>query len=90
MGFKLGVVIGFAAGYVLGTKAGQQRFDQIRRTADKAWHSPPAEKIKATASDAAGDIGHKAIDAVKNIKDRAQESDEPVVSARLDGNGALK
>ena len=90
MGFKLGATLGFAAGYVLGSKAGQQRYSQIKRTAEKAWHSPPAERIKTTASDAAGDLGQKAADAVKSIKDRTSDSDEPVVSARLDGNGALK
>lgn len=90
MGFKLGLVLGFGAGYVLGTKAGQQRYEQIRRTAGKAWSSPPAEKIRSTASNAAGDIGHKAVDAVKGIKDRAQEGSEPAVAARLEGNGSLK
>jgi hypothetical protein len=31
MGFRLGMVTGFAAGYYLGTKAGRQRYDQINR-----------------------------------------------------------
>ncbi len=33
MRFKLGLTIGFAAGYVLGARAGRERYEQIR----KAW-----------------------------------------------------
>jgi hypothetical protein len=31
MGFRVGMVTGFAAGYYLGARAGRQRYDQINR-----------------------------------------------------------
>ncbi|MGM1029117.1 MAG: hypothetical protein ACQEWM_04485 [Actinomycetota bacterium] len=69
-------VIGLGAGYVLGAKAGRQRYEQIASAADKVWHSPSvtkqrhevqhfvetkAPKLVETAQAAAGD----AIDKVK-------------------------
>ncbi len=31
MRFRLGLVLGFATGYYLGTRAGRERYEQIRR-----------------------------------------------------------
>ncbi len=62
-------VIGLGAGYVLGAKAGRQRYEQIASAADKVWNSPSvqkqrdevqhfvetkAPKLVETATDAAG------------------------------------
>ena len=41
---KLGLVVGFGLGYVLGSRAGRARYEQIKRTADKVWHSDPVQK----------------------------------------------
>ncbi|MGH2795420.1 MAG: hypothetical protein ACRDKG_14075 [Actinomycetota bacterium] len=46
MRFRMGLALGFGAGYVLGSKAGRQRYEQIERTTKKIWESPPAEKIR--------------------------------------------
>ena len=94
MSFKTGIFIGFAAGYVLGSKAGRERYDQIRRTAEKAWGSGPAEKLRSTAAVAAGDVGHKAVEAVKHLRpgsgdgaeDLLRDIDPLVTAARGDGN----
>lgn len=37
-------VIGLGAGYVLGAKAGRQRYEQIASAADKVWNSPTVTK----------------------------------------------
>ncbi len=37
---RMGLLIGVAIGYVLGTKAGRERYEQIRRAARAAWESP--------------------------------------------------
>ena len=51
MGFRFGFLSGFGAGYYLGTRAGQQRYDQINRTLSKARRSTvvetAAEKARA-------------------------------------------
>jgi len=36
MRFRLGVMIGFGAGYYLGAKAGRERYEQINRWIDNA------------------------------------------------------
>ena len=39
MGFKMGVIAGFAAGYYLGAKAGRERYEQINSWIDQARNS---------------------------------------------------
>ena len=41
---KLSFIAGLAAGYVLGAKAGRQRYEQIARTSGKVWNSQPVQK----------------------------------------------
>lgn len=41
---KLALVAGFAAGYVLGARAGRNRYQQIRRLANNVWE---AESVQA-------------------------------------------
>lgn len=63
-------VVGLGAGYVLGAKAGRQRYEQIASAADKVWNSPTVTKqrhevqhfvetkgpeLVESAKDAAGD-----------------------------------
>jgi hypothetical protein len=43
----IGVVIGFAIGYYLGSKAGRGRYEQIRRRIDDARRSGPVQKAQA-------------------------------------------
>ncbi|SDS05331.1 hypothetical protein [Agrococcus carbonis] len=72
-------VVGLGAGYVLGAKAGRQRYEQIASAADKVWNSPAvtkqrhevqhfvetkAPKLVESATDAASD----AIDKVTKRK----------------------
>jgi len=50
MRLKLGMLIGFAAGYVMGTKAGRYRYEQIMKMARQLWGSDPAATARAKAS----------------------------------------
>lgn len=40
---KAGLVIGLGIGYVLGTRAGRQRYEQLRAQALKVWHLDPVQ-----------------------------------------------
>lgn len=40
---KIGLVIGAAAGYVLGARAGRGRYEQIKKQADKVWNLEPVQ-----------------------------------------------
>ena len=50
---RLGVMIGFGAGYVLGAKAGTQRYEQLRRLYDNLLASPQVKRATGRAKDAA-------------------------------------
>ena len=47
MRFRLGVAIGFAAGYYLGARAGRERYEQIRRGIAQARDSRLLQKARA-------------------------------------------
>ena len=53
MGFKTGLMIGAAVGYVLGAKAGRERYEQIKQWLGSAARSEPlaglTEKGKSLA-----------------------------------------
>ncbi|MGL5909172.1 MAG: protoporphyrinogen oxidase, partial [Phycicoccus sp.] len=50
---KVSFIAGVAVGYVLGARAGRQRYEQIRRTSEKVWNSGPVQKQVGTAKEAA-------------------------------------
>lgn len=41
---KLALVVGLAVGYVLGARAGRERYDQIAAGAKSVWNSGPVQK----------------------------------------------
>jgi len=45
--FRLGIFVGFAAGYYLGTKAGRQRYEQINQAIANAREGRLFEKVFA-------------------------------------------
>ena len=47
---KAGLVVGLAVGYVLGTRAGRERYEQIKTQWLKLWHTAVVQKqvTKAT------------------------------------------
>ena len=46
---KLALLVGAAAGYVLGARAGRERYEQIAENAAKVWESKPVQKQVANA-----------------------------------------
>ena len=45
MRFKSGFMVGLSAGYVLGTKAGQERYQQIVEAAGKLRENPGVQRL---------------------------------------------
>lgn len=41
---KIGIVVGLAAGYVLGSRAGRERYEQIKTSFLKVWNTDPVQK----------------------------------------------
>jgi hypothetical protein len=63
---KVTFLAGFATGYVLGTRAGRARYEQIREAA-RAFASNPAVQSTATQ------IQHQATDVIATAKDKASD-----------------
>lgn len=49
MRFRLGLVMGFGAGYVLGSRAGRERYEQIKHTAERVWESETVHRAREMA-----------------------------------------
>jgi hypothetical protein len=64
---KVTFLAGFATGYVLGSRAGRARYEQIRQAA-RAFARNPA--VQSTAST----LQHQAEDALSSAKDKAASS----------------
>jgi hypothetical protein len=62
---KLTAVVGFGAGYVLGTKAGQERYRQIKALYDDLRGRPEVQKATETLQSAASDLADKATSKAK-------------------------
>lgn len=54
---KIGLVVGLGVGYVLGTRAGRERYEQIKTQWLKVWHLDPVQeqvtKVKGFVGDKA-------------------------------------
>lgn len=50
---KILLVAAGAAGYVLGTRAGRERYEQIAQQAQKVWANPKVAEKRQAATDAA-------------------------------------
>jgi len=50
---KMGFLVGFGAGYVLGAKAGTERYEQLRRLYENVSASSTVRQAKGKAKDAA-------------------------------------
>jgi hypothetical protein len=74
---KLTFMAGLAVGYVLGAKAGQKRYEQIRDRANQLWSSEPVqtrvEDVKHTVKEKAPVVAAKLGDAAKHAGASAKE-----------------
>ena len=94
---KLLLIGAAAAGYVLGTKAGRERYEQIKRQSSKVWNSEPVQhgvhEAEGVAKQAASAAGTKVADVASTagskvaskVRSDASEPTEPPSSAAGDG-----
>jgi hypothetical protein len=74
---KLKWLVGFGAGYVLGARAGRERYDQIAGKAQEMWSDP---RVQAKAG--------QAQQLVKEKADQAQQAVKEQVGEKTSGNGS--
>jgi len=71
-------VVGLGIGYLLGTRAGRRRYEQIKATARSLWESEPVQWGVTQVQDAAGDLADQAITKAKSVI--AAASGKPVTA----------
>ena len=64
MRYKATFLVGLAIGFVVGTRAGRERYEQMKKAATQVAQSPPVQKATQTA-------GAKATELTKAAKDQA-------------------
>jgi hypothetical protein len=74
---KFGFMVGFGAGYVLGAKAGQERYEQLRRLYDNMLSSPQFKRASGKAKDAV-ETGYeqardKATEGVSKVSEKVRD-----------------
>lgn len=94
---KLLLIGAAAAGYVLGTKAGRERYEQIKRQSSKVWNSEPVQhgvhEAEGVAKQAASAAGTKVADVASTAgskvasKVRGDESESTEPPSRAAGDG---
>ena len=75
---KILFVFGVALGYVLGTRAGRERYEQMRAGALKVWNDPRVQEQVATVEgfvkDKAPDVAEVASAAAKKVSSTIRQA----------------
>ena len=86
MRFRAGLIIGFGAGYYLGTAAGRERHEQIKRTINKVTRSTAYE----TATDKAKAVADLTVERAKDFVEEhlpGHDVDQGQPSGDIGSNG---
>lgn len=74
MGFKTGVIVGFGVGYVLGTKAGRERYEEIRRAWDDFSGNPRVQEAVEKGRDLVGNATREGLGTVQGGVEKAADA----------------
>lgn len=74
---KLMFLVGLALGYVLGTRAGRERYEQLRASAEKLWTNPRVQTQVRRAEDyvrgAAPEVVERVETTARKVADQVRE-----------------
>ena len=91
MGGKLGMLGGCGAGYVLGARAGRERYEQIVKQFQKARHDPrvekAAEQVVGVAAAQAQQARETAEDAAAQARDGVKEKAADAIDSAKGATG---
>ena len=89
---RAALIVGVSTGYVLGTRAGRERYEQIKTRAARLWHDPRVQEKATQAQDLAKEkapqVQQKVTDAAKKATDAAKQTASSVETATGDGAAA--
>jgi len=75
---KLGMVVGAAVGYVLGAKAGRERYEQITASARQLLDKP---QVKQVLDSAPGNLGARVEQVANKAADKVQQAGDKVAAS---------
>jgi hypothetical protein len=88
---KIAFVIGAAVGYVLGTRAGRERYEQIKKGAQSVWNTPPVQRgvgaVKGAVQSKVDDLKASVVRASKDAF--VSFTREPQPGAAGEANGSV-
>jgi len=67
---KILFIAGIGVGYVLGTRAGRERYEQLKRFADRAWNDP---RVQHRVDQAEDFVKEKAPEVAEFVSDGAKK-----------------
>ncbi len=73
MGFRLGLVVGFGVGYVLGARAGRERYEELKASWDQFMGNPSVQSAVDRGREAASSGAQAGIRAVGKTADTVKE-----------------
>lgn len=79
---KILLVAGLGIGYVLGTRAGRERYNEIKRAAGRLWNDP---RVKNQVAGVEGFVKDKAPDVAEFLSDNAKKVASQVTSSKTTG-----
>lgn len=81
MGFKTGLLVGLGVGYVLGTKAGRERYEELKASWDQFTGNPSVQRLVSKSRDIVETGTEQGIRAVETageeVKDRLRTTTTP-------------
>lgn|SRR5690554_970871 len=82
---KILIVAGLAVGYVLGARAGRERYEEIKRAATKFWNDPrvqhQVENVEEFAKDKAPEVAEFISDNAKKVVSQVRSTKKSSASS---------
>ena len=73
MGFKTGLLVGFGVGYVLGTKAGRERYEELKASWDSFMGNPSLQRVVTRGKEVVETGTRRGMRAVESAEQEAKE-----------------
>lgn len=81
MGFRRGLVLGLGIGYVLGARAGRERYEELKRVWHEISGNPTVQRVMASGRDRVSTGARRGLEVVQEGVDKATTK----VKRRMEG-----